>query len=340
MSTGVWLRLAQHARSPVVLSRVALASVVANVTIVVTGGAVRLTGSGLGCPTWPRCTDESYTPTDAMGVHGLIEYGNRLLTGVLGLIAVLGVVVALGQRPRRRRVVGLSVLVLLGIPAQAGLGGLTVLTDLNPWLVGGHFLLSMGVIAAAYAFWRSTHEGDGPVEPVVPQPLRHLAGVLIGVAAAVLAIGTVVTGSGPHAGDENAKRTGLDPGAVAQLHADLVFLLLGVSVALWFALRAVDAPLAGRRAVTVLIGIELAQGVIGFVQYATGLPELAVGLHMAGACAVWLATLAVWFATRARAAVGPGETAAGQGESERGVQVRPPSSVTYTVRPPGSSVSV
>jgi len=287
--------------SPARLHGLALGSVIANVTIVITGGAVRLTGSGLGCPTWPRCTDDSYTPTPAMGINGVIEYANRTLTGVLAVIAVLGVVVALGQRPRRQRVVRLSVLVLLGIPAQALLGGVTVLTNLNPWVVGCHFLLSMGIIAAAYAFYRSTQEGDEPVEVAVPRPLRHLAGVLIGVAAAVLAAGTVVTGSGPHAGDENAKRTGLDPETVSQLHADLVFLLLGVSVALWFALRAVDAPPVARRAATVLIGIELAQGVIGFVQYATNLPALIVGLHMAGACAVWLATLAVWFATRTRA---------------------------------------
>jgi cytochrome c oxidase assembly protein subunit 15 len=196
--------------------------------------------------------------------------------------------------------VRLGALVLLGIPAQALLGGVTVLTDLNPWVVGCHFLLSMGIIAAAYAFWRSTWESDDPVEPVVPRPLRQLAAVLVGIALAVLAVGTVVTGSGPHAGDENAKRTGLDPAGVAQLHADLVFLLLGVSVAVWFALRAVDAPPTARRAATVLIGVELAQGVVGFVQYATGLPELAVGLHMAGACAVWLAAQAVWYATGTR----------------------------------------
>jgi len=323
--SGLSQRWRAWAGSPTRLHGVALGSLIANVTIVITGGAVRLTGSGLGCPTWPRCTDESYTPTPAMGVNGIIEYANRTLTGVLAIIAVLGVLVALAQRPRRRRVVRLSALVLAGIPAQALLGGVTVLTHLNPWVVGCHFLLSMGIIAAAYAFWRSTQEGDGPVEPVIPRPLRHLTGVLIGVAAAVLAVGTVVTGSGPHAGDENAKRNGLDPAAVAQLHADLVFLLIGLSVALWFALRAVDAPPAASRAVTVLIGIELAQGVVGFVQYATHLPELVVGVHMAGACAVWLATLAVWFASRTRAATG-------QSENGRRDQVRPPSTVTNTAR--------
>ncbi|MGE5828431.1 MAG: COX15/CtaA family protein, partial [Micromonosporaceae bacterium] len=189
-------------------------------------------------------------------------------------------------------------------------GGVTVLTDLNPWFVAGHFLLSVAVIAAAFAFWVATGEGDGTPQPLIPGALRGLSSLLVGISVAVLTVGTVVTGSGPHAGDERARRTGLDPGAVAQLHADLVFLLIGVSVALWFALRAVDAPNRLQRAAAVLIGVELAQGAVGFVQYATHLPVLAVGLHVAGACAVWLATLAVWFAARTRADLRPSEESA------------------------------
>jgi cytochrome c oxidase assembly protein subunit 15 len=294
--------IADWLRRPGALRRVALANVVTTVGIVITGGAVRLTGSGLGCPTWPRCTQGSYLTTPQLGVHGLIENGNRMLTGVLAIVAAAGVLAALAQRPRRPRVVRLAVLVLLGIPAQALLGGLTVLTELNPWLVAGHFLLSVAVIAVAFAFWVATGEGDGTPQPLVPASLRGLTGFLVGVAVAVLTVGTVVTGSGPHAGDERVRRTGLDPGAVAQLHADLVFLLIGASVALWFALRAVAAPAPLRRAAAVLIGVELAQGAVGFIQYALHLPVLAVLLHLAGACAVWLATLAVWFATRIRAA--------------------------------------
>lgn len=283
-----------------VLRRLALASLAANVGIVVTGGAVRLTGSGLGCPTWPRCTDESYVPTPEMGAHGLVEFGNRLLTGGVGLLAVACVVAAVLARPRRRDLVGLSLLVLAGVPAQAVLGGITVLTGLNPWVVAGHFLLSMAVIAAAYALWVRTGEPDAPARPVVARPLRQLVGVVVAASAAVLVIGTVVTGSGPHAGDAQAPRTGLDPQAVSQLHTDAVFLLVGVSVALWFALRAVAAPRPLVRASAVLVGVELAQGTIGFVQYLTGLPALVVALHMAGACAVWLATLAVAARTRTR----------------------------------------
>jgi cytochrome c oxidase assembly protein subunit 15 len=283
------------------LRRLALGSVVANVGIVITGGAVRLTASGLGCPTWPRCTEDSFVATSEMGVHGVIEYGNRLLTGVVALIAVLGLVSALRQRPRRPSVTRLAAAVFAGIAAQALLGGSTVLTGLNPWLVGAHFLLSMAVIAAAYAFWRATLDPDDSLVPCVPRPLRGLVGLVIVVGAAVLVAGTLVTGSGPHAGSPTAGRNGLGAAAVAQLHADLVFLLIGLSVGTWFALRAVDARAAAVRAAW-LIGLELAQGVVGVVQYVTHLPVLAVGLHMAGACAVWLAILALWFAARTRVA--------------------------------------
>jgi cytochrome c oxidase assembly protein subunit 15 len=282
--------------TPLLLRRLALASLLANIGLVVTGGAVRLTGSGLGCPTWPRCTDTSYVTNAAMGVHGVIEFGNRMLGFVVGLIALACVVAAFCQRPRRRPLTLWSVLVLAGIPAQAVVGGITVLTNLNPWVVGCHFLASMAVIAAAYQLWVRT--AGPPSGAVLPRPLTALTRLVVIVAAAVLMVGTVVTGSGPHAGDAGARRTGLDPQEVSQLHADLVFLLLGLSVALWYALRAVDAPATARRAAGWLIGVELAQGVVGFVQYFTHLPVLAVGLHMLGASAVWVAALAVLEATR------------------------------------------
>ena len=283
-----------------VLRPLAAANLVANVALVVTGAAVRLTGSGLGCPTWPKCTDESYSTTAAMGVHGAIEFGNRLLGIVLAFIALACVVVAVRQRPRRRSLVLLSLAVGLGIPGQGVIGGITVLTDLNPWVVGLHFLLSMALIAGAYALWRRAGEGDGPVRPLVPAPLRTLARLTAVAAAAVILAGVVVTGSGPHAGDEHARRTGLDPQAVSQLHADLVFLLLGLSVALWFALRAAGASRSAVRAAAVLVAIELAQGLIGFVQYFTGLPVVLVAVHMLGATLVWTGTLAMLWSLRTR----------------------------------------
>ncbi|GAA2716947.1 COX15/CtaA family protein [Micromonospora olivasterospora] len=285
--------------SATLLRRLAYASIVANVAIVVTGGAVRLTASGLGCPTWPRCTDDSYHATPEMGVHGVIEYGNRLLTFAVGAIALAVVVAVLLHRPRRQGLLPLAVAVLFGIPAQAVIGGITVLTNLNPWVVGLHFLASMVVIAAAYALWRRIGKPDGPTLPTVPAPLRALALLTTVVSAAVLVVGTWVTGSGPHAGDHGAARNGLDPEAISQVHADGVFLLVGLSVALVFAFRAVGARRAERAAV-MLLAVELGQGVIGFVQYFTHLPAVLVGAHMLGSCLVLLATLAVLSSTRER----------------------------------------
>lgn len=303
--------------TPTGMRRLALASVVANVGIVITGGAVRLTGSGLGCPTWPHCTSASYVVTSAVGWHGLIEFGNRSLTGVLEVIAVLGVLSALWQTPRRRRPLFWAVAVLVAIPVQAVLGGLTVLTDLNPWLVALHFLLSMAVIAVAYTFWMSTKESDGPEVTVVSGPMRTLVVLVLAAAAAVLTVGTVVTGSGPHAGDEHAHRTGLNPGSMAQLHADLVFLLVGLTLAAWLALRATGAPATAVRAAVVLFAIELGQGVIGYIQYFTKLPPLVVGLHMAGACAVWVGALALWYSIRIRDVMSPSQISAGEGGDNR-----------------------
>ncbi|MER6591511.1 COX15/CtaA family protein [Micromonospora purpureochromogenes] len=285
--------------STALLRRLAYASIVANVAIVVTGGAVRLTASGLGCPTWPRCTDESYHTTAEMGVHGVIEFGNRLLTFAVGLIALATLLAVLAHRPRRKGLLGLAVAVFLGIPAQAVIGGITVLTNLNPWVVGLHFLASMAVIAAAYALWRRIKDPDGPAVAVVPGPLRTLAALTTVVGVAVLVVGTWVTGSGPHAGDGGAARNGLDPEQISQVHADAVFLLLGLSVALVFAFRVVGATGPARAAV-VLVAVELGQGVIGFVQYFTDLPALLVGAHMLGSCLVLLATLAVLWSTRER----------------------------------------
>lgn len=284
--------------STIVVRRVALASIVANVAIVVTGGAVRLTASGLGCPTWPRCTDTSYVTTSEMGIHGVIEFGNRMLTFAVGLIALAGLMAALAH-PRRRQLLPLAVAVFLGIPAQAIIGGITVRTDLNPWVVGLHFLASMAVLVPAYAFWRRAAEPDGPALPTVPAPLRSLAWLTTAVSAIVLVVGTWVTGSGPHAGDQGAARNGLDPATISQVHADGVFLLIGLSVALWLAFRAVGAATAARAAL-ILVVVELSQGLIGFVQYFTHLPGILVGAHMLGACLVWLATLSMLWGIRER----------------------------------------
>ena len=275
-----------RAFSPAVISRVALINVVANSLLVVTGGAVRLTGSGLGCPTWPTCTDASLVPTKELAGHGVIEFGNRTLTFLLTITAVAVLVVV--WRSARRDLRKLAVLSFLGIPVQAALGGVTVLTGLNPWIVAGHFLLSMVIVAIATTLWlRSTEPGVGQL--VVRRPIPLLVTGIAVVTGAVLAIGTVVTGSGPHSGDPKAGRTGFDPELVSQLHADVVFLLIGLTVALLVALYATDSPGRVRRAARDLLIVELAQGVIGYVQYFTGLPIAVVLLHMLGAALITVA---------------------------------------------------
>jgi cytochrome c oxidase assembly protein subunit 15 len=266
--------------SSAVVSRVALANAVANGAIVLTGGAVRLTGSGLGCPTWPRCTDTSFVATPELAAHGVIEFGNRLLTFVLTAVAIATVVVVF--RSVRRDLRTLAVLGFLGIPAQALLGGVTVLTGLNPWTVAAHFLLSMVLVAVATLLWlRSREPGVG--QPLLRRPFVLLMYSIATVTAVVLAIGTVVTGSGPHSGDPEAGRTGFDPELVSQLHADVVFLLLGLTVALLVALYATDSPGRIRRAARDLLIVQLAQGVVGYVQYFTDLPIALVLVHMLGA---------------------------------------------------------
>jgi heme a synthase len=252
------------------------ASLVANVVLVVTGGAVRLTASGLGCPTWPRCTDQSFRPHGALDVHEAIEFGNRMLNPVLGIIAVLTFVAA--WQTGRRDLRALALVMGLGIPAQAVIGGIVVLTDLNPWLVSLHLLCSLAIIGVAVLFlWRL----DRPM----PVPMRdrwtRLAWAVFATVWAVIYVGTVVTGSGPHAGDKNVPRNGLDPLKLSQLHADLVFLLVGLTLALLLV-----APTGVRRAAGILLVVELAQGTIGFVQYFTDLPVVLVGFHLLGAALV------------------------------------------------------
>jgi cytochrome c oxidase assembly protein subunit 15 len=290
------------------VSRVALVNLVANGAIVVTGGAVRLTGSGLGCPEFPKCTADSLVTTPEMGIRGVIEFGNRTLTFVLAAVA-LALVVAVWRSPRRD-LRPLAVLGFLGIPAQALLGGVTVLTGLNPWTVAAHFLISTVLIALATVLWlRSREPGVG--RPVVRRPLALLVGGIAAVTAAVLVLGTLVTGSGPHSGDvdENdvptGDRMGFDLETISQVHADLVFLLVGLTVALLAGLYATDAPGRVRRAARDLLVVQLLQGVVGFVQYFTQLPVVLVLLHMLGAVLVTVYTARLVWSVRGPATEQP-----------------------------------
>ena len=255
----------------------AVANLVANIGIVVTGGAVRLTGSGLGCPTWPRCTDGSYVPHSELGVHGVVEFGNRMLTFALTAVAVACFLAALGAR--HRRATRLSFVIGLGIPLQAVIGGITVLTDLNPWIVSGHFLLSMAMVMVCVALLDELRSPERGTAPPLP---RALAWTSLAVGWVVLYLGTVVTGAGPHAGDTDSPRNGLDPATVSHLHAYAVYALVALTVALLVvALRGGHRWLATVTGLVLLV--EVLQGVLGWVQYHLDLPVLLVALHMLGA---------------------------------------------------------
>jgi heme a synthase len=259
----------------------AIASLVGNIAIVVSGGVVRLTGSGLGCPTWPRCTEKSFVPHRELGVHGAIEFGNRMVTFLLAAIAVATFLVM--WRHGRPALTRLAVVLGVGVPAQAVVGGTTVLTDLNPWVVAFHLLVSLAMIGVAVVLLRRAGEPDTPAVPSVPAALGWLVRLTFLVGWTVLYVGTVVTGSGPHAGDVDAPRNGLDPRGLSQLHTDFVFLLLGLTIAAVFALRAVRAPRVAQQAAVLLLAVELGQAVVGFVQYFLDLPIALVALHLLGA---------------------------------------------------------
>lgn len=294
---GQLVESADRARTAAVLGiplhRITLLNLIAQIGIVVTGGAVRLTGSGLGCPTFPTCTDEDFFPTPQLEINGLIEFANRTLTGAVALIALLTLYAV--WRSGRRELLPTAVGVLLGIPAQALLGGVTVLTGLNPWIVALHFLVSMVLIALATRLWLRSR---------VPALERGLLSgrprwLLVGMAADLglaLVLGTLTTGSGPHSGDPEAGRTGFDVAVVSRIHAESVYLLIGLTIVLILFTR--NGPALAHRAAWGVLGAEVVQGVIGIAQYFTDLPRLLVSAHMLGAALVVVATARLWYVSR------------------------------------------
>ncbi|MFE1883692.1 COX15/CtaA family protein [Streptomyces diastatochromogenes] len=286
---------------PRTVRRAALAALVMSVVIVVTGGAVRLTGSGLGCPTWPTCTDDSLTTTSAMGFHGAIEFGNRMLTYVLCAAVGWAIIAARSEKPYRRGLTRLGWTQFWVVMGNAVLGGIVVLVGLNPYTVAAHFLLSTGLITVATVMWQRTREGDGEPRPLVGKAVRQLVWFLVTASALLIAVGTVVTGAGPHAGDSSeVERIPIDWETVSKLHAVLAWIVVTLTFALWFVLKAVDAPKGPLDRTRELFLILLAQGVIGYVQYFTHLPEALVGLHMFGSCLVWIGVLRVLLSLRER----------------------------------------
>lgn len=287
--------------APRALRPLAVATLVVNIMIVVTGGAVRLTRSGLGCPTWPRCTEDSFIPVD-LHIHSAVEFGNRMMTFVLTAVAVATFLAAL--RHGRPSVLRLAFLLGLVIPAQAVIGGITVLTDLNPWVVAFHLLVSMAIIGGAVVLLSRLREPDGPVRPLVTDRLRRLVQAVFGATWVVLYLGTVVTGSGPHSGDDDATRNGLDLSTTSHVHAAAVYVLVALTVAAAVALHRAGAPAASRRAVRTLLGLLVLQGVVGFAQFFTGLPELLVAVHLLGAALISAASTRLLLSVRERTTPG------------------------------------
>lgn len=288
-----WLPVAREAW----LRPILVANLVGEVVIVVTGGVVRLTGSGLGCPTWPECVPGSFTPVphQEQGFHKYIEFGNRTLTGVVGLLAVAALWAVLTQLPRRRPLHWVAAGVIAGIVLQAVVGGLAVRMTLNPVIVASHFLISMALVMLSTMLVRGAEDTEtGPRRLLTPPLVATLGSLTAIVAGVVLVLGTVVTGSGPHSGDAvEPARTGFDPRSVAWVHADVVMLFVGLVVALLVAVSLTSESSRAKGSWRLVLVVALAQGLVGYAQYFTGVPEVLVGLHMLGAS---LLVVAVTFA--------------------------------------------
>lgn len=292
--------------------RIFIANLVVQSGIVVTGAIVRVTASGLGCPTWPECTAGSLVPTSDQveSWHKFIEFGNRLLTFVLAILAIAAVAAILWQRRRWRAagfstrpvLLALAVVPLIGTIGQAILGGITVLTGLHPATVSAHFLVSMAIIAACVALVaRAGDAGDTPITPLVPRAIRLLAWALVLASAVVVFLGVLVTGTGPHSGDVDVdNRLPFDFRTISWLHADAVFLFIGLLIGLLTALAVQKtAPKALKRAV-LLTALASVQAAIGYAQFFTGLPEMLVIMHVLGAVLVWITVLFIPPALRVR----------------------------------------
>ncbi len=308
------MQTVNQSRIPRWIRAIFVGNLVAQSAIIVTGAVVRLTGSGLGCPNWPQCVEGSYTPTARQeeAFHKYIEFGNRLLTFVVVIIALAVLVaVLMNARSRKRSVIPqrpaiiiLAIIPFIGTAAQAVLGGVTVLTGLDPLIVSAHFLLSMVLVTAAVVLVaRSGDLGDQPVIHLTPKPVRFLTWLLVSVAALVVVLGVITTGSGPHSGDAQSEaRFSFDPQTVSWLHADAVFLFIGLLIGLIVSLMLFNSTGSMRKRTFLLIALTLTQGGVGYIQYFTGLPSALVAVHVLGAVLTWIAVLFIPFSMRTRGA--------------------------------------
>jgi cytochrome c oxidase assembly protein subunit 15 len=292
------------------LRLLAIVNVVAQCGIAVTGSIVRVSESGLGCPTWPDCSGGSLVPIahpELGQLHQWIEFSNRLLGIVVGVLAALVFLGALLAKPRRKRHILLALTMPLGVLAQAVIGGITVLTKLSWWTVCLHFLPSPALVWLAVLLLRAIGEGDEKPRPLIPTPLRGLQAAMTLDIAAVLVAGTLVTAAGPHAGDLHTPRLDLPLAELAQGHADIVFILVGMIVAFGFALRITGGTTAIWRRYWLLIATVVAQAVLGITQYLLGVPDILVILHVLGSTLVVAAMAGLWCASRDRGAL-PGRS--------------------------------
>lgn len=289
--------------TPGSLRFLALLGVIVNAGIVLTGGAVRLTKSGLGCPTWPKCTGDSLLPQSTpehSPVNMAIEFGNRTLTFLVLAVGIAVYVAARRLSPERPELTRLALWQPVGVVVQAVVGGITVLTKLHPTMVSPHYLLSIALIFVAFLLYVRAGEGDGPVERLVEPLVHRLTLAAVWVVVAVLVVGTFVTGSGPHAGDAEATRLPFPITDITRIHSLLAWATVALTAALLVLHRRTGAPPRVRRAGLILLGAILLQGAIGYVQYFLGVPELLVAAHMLGSTLLWIAVLHLLYAGRIR----------------------------------------
>jgi cytochrome c oxidase assembly protein subunit 15 len=278
--------------SPEAYRRITLVALFFLGAIIVTGAAVRLTGSGMGCPTWPSCEDGSLAPRGATGHHGWIEFLNRLVTGVVSVAVALAVLGAHRRRPYRRDLTRWAWGLVAGVFAQALLGGLVVILHVAPIAVAGHYLLSAVLMWNGVVLHHKAGQPDGAAPAAAaPSPLLTRSRAMVALAAAVLVTGTLVTGAGPHGGDEAAERLDLAVVTVVRVHSVTVWLFLAVALVVLVAAERGAAPADARSAGRVLLGLVVAQGGLGYLQYFTGVPEILVGGHVLGSVLVWVAAL-------------------------------------------------
>lgn len=295
--------------SPAAYRRITFLALLALGFIIVTGSAVRLTGSGLGCPDWPTCDSGSLTPTDATDAHAMVEFVNRAITGLVSVTVALAVLGSLRRTPRRRDLTRLSLGLVAGVVGQVLLGRFTVTFDLSPPVVMAHFLLSMVLIANSVVLHHRSGEPDSPGVALLHGPMATLVRRVLPLSAAVAVVsGTVVTGTGPHGGDADVRRFGFDIDDVARVHSlsVIAFIALVLVVLIRFGGGGGDAPGAPAvapvltRRAQELLAVAVAQASVGYAQYLTGVPVVLVGIHILGATLVWASVIRLVVATTAR----------------------------------------